>query len=363
MLRENLRDFLRSVLRSVGTRQRTLELLKTLTLVLPLTVLIWIYAERAQTSTEKASVFFDVTSSDPDQWATVTDPVNTPVTVELNGPRAKVDALKNELERISADRRLRVPLTAKFPSGSEPPVSVVGLFNNFVNVRNSGVTVTSATPATVKVKIDPLVPVNKPVRLPDDMPASLRNAIRNLVIEPATVEVRGPQTELDKIDSIPLDLTRFYAKIAQSPQGPQKLTDVPLSLPRGGPRLTSTPASIASVRFDVSANETEYVIPSLPIVVQMPLPMNGKVTVTPREKTVTNVKVRGPSDQVDKLRPQGTAAPQVVPTAVLAIRPEDVNALTTPQREVEVINLPPGVQVIGDKRLIEFTVKDIASPE
>lgn len=355
MLREHLRDFFRSIWRSVGTRQKTLELLKTMTLVVPLTVLIWIYAERAQTSTEKATIFFNVTTGAPDQWASLVDD-RAPVTVELSGSRSKVDALKSELERISSERRLYVALNAAYASGTSPEVTVADLLNNYPSVRASGVTVTSASPPTVRIRLEEL----KSPEIRVVVPEKLRGKLQNVVIDPPVVRVRGPQSVVDGIDSISLDLATLEPKVTP---GPQKLTNVPLTLPQNEVRLTVSPATIASVRFDVAGNEAEYVIPSLPIVVQLPLPLNGKVTVTPREKTVTNVKVRGPSDQIDKLRAVGTAAPQIVPTAVLAIKPEDVNALSAQQREVEVISLPPGVQVIGEKKTIEFTVKDNASPE
>src|SRR6476660_7334704 len=72
--------------------------LKELVPVTLLTVLIWIYAVNEQIYTEPSQpVPIRLTSSEPNRSVAIEGAGNETVTVDLKGPRAKVDAVKQAL--------------------------------------------------------------------------------------------------------------------------------------------------------------------------------------------------------------------------------------------------------------------------
>ena len=77
---------------------RTLDVLRTLAWVVPLTLLIWIYAERAQSTTITGVTFpIEVKISSQSKVVSVLKPSDKNVVAELSGPRHKLDRLRELL--------------------------------------------------------------------------------------------------------------------------------------------------------------------------------------------------------------------------------------------------------------------------
>src|SRR3982751_5576817 len=85
--------------RYLPARDSILGFLKTLVWVAPLTLLIWVYAEREQNVTQSGIIVpIDVRTSDPNRIVTLRGPADKNVVLELFGPRAKVDHIRDFLK-------------------------------------------------------------------------------------------------------------------------------------------------------------------------------------------------------------------------------------------------------------------------
>ena len=79
------------------SRDRLISFLKTLVWVAPLTLLIWVYAEREQVwTTENESIPFELVSSDPTRIVSLKG-VDKNLMVDLQGPRARVEEVLEKL--------------------------------------------------------------------------------------------------------------------------------------------------------------------------------------------------------------------------------------------------------------------------
>src|SRR5438874_2507390 len=84
------------------TREAVISNLKTLAWVVPLTLLIWIYAEREQVASMKdVAVPFDLVSVDPNAVVSVRSPADKNLILELQGPQARLQDVLAKLQRGS----------------------------------------------------------------------------------------------------------------------------------------------------------------------------------------------------------------------------------------------------------------------
>src|SRR5947208_9024563 len=80
------------------TREHLIEGAKNLAWVGPLTLLIWVWAEREQTQEIGLNdVPVQVTSSDPSRYIEFAQPVQNKVTLRLKGPQATLDRVRERL--------------------------------------------------------------------------------------------------------------------------------------------------------------------------------------------------------------------------------------------------------------------------
>src|SRR5580765_6069993 len=80
------------------TRENIVSNLKTLAWVVPLTLLIWIWAEREQVQPAKdVAVPFELTSGDPNRVVSLKGAQDSNLVLELAGPQARLQELLNKL--------------------------------------------------------------------------------------------------------------------------------------------------------------------------------------------------------------------------------------------------------------------------
>src|SRR3982751_2273948 len=81
--------------REAFSKQQLIEGVKAFLWVAPLTILIWIYAEREQLATQKNfPIPVEVRSSDPRQVIEIVSPLDGTVRADLVGPRAQLDRVR-----------------------------------------------------------------------------------------------------------------------------------------------------------------------------------------------------------------------------------------------------------------------------
>ncbi|HEX8323288.1 MAG TPA: hypothetical protein VF595_05180 [Tepidisphaeraceae bacterium] len=325
----------------------------TMLIVIPLTLLIWVYAERAQNRDGSVQTLLGVTIADPKLTATIVDPVESPVTIELNGPQGQIDRLKSTIEATVIDRRLRVALTpADYGLGENKSLDLARLLNANPLFADSGVLVTKTTPAQVRVTVDQLVTREARVAVPTEAFV----ALLNVSFDPPRVKVSGPMqaiaSQFGGADpTVTVDLSSL-AK-AQRSAGPQR-QEMPLT-PARDSRITYTPARV-QMNFEIGSTIEEFTIPSVGILVVRPVSEDGASRVVIRgSPVIPNVQVRGPGPMIAKYKGD---APEATLKAILEV----TNALAGQnelRKEVKFPLLLPGVEVISGPYEVIFDVREL----
>src|SRR5438477_4433687 len=104
--------------REAFTRDKVISNLKTLAWVIPLTLLIWVYAEREQVAPYKDEPLpFQLVSVDPTRVITLKPNQDNNLIVDLEGPQARVQQLLQQLRGGLAPQGIRLEVdTSLAPS-------------------------------------------------------------------------------------------------------------------------------------------------------------------------------------------------------------------------------------------------------
>jgi hypothetical protein len=306
----------RSWARRSVARERVFGGLRTLLWVAPLTVLIWVYAEREQAvSVPNVRVGIEVTSNDPSTIVTLAPGVQPWLTATLFGPRAQLDVARERVEYGGNNPPVRMEVSPKLGTGRQRvPANRIANDPRFVT---NGITVTNAAPDWIDVVIDPIV--ERDVKVSAE-PEFLRNTLSPPTFDPPTVKVRGPEQVLADAERqgklvvyASLDRPDIVGVLGQTDQASVTVKDVKVYLPlkeknvtvAGNPSVTATvvPARPAEKTFDFVSVEEIW-----------PTGMADEFKVT-HDRTVKNVTVVGPRDKIDRLKDPPTARFRIPPDA------------------------------------------------
>lgn len=345
------------------SRERLADYLRTLLWVAPLTLLIWLYAEREQIATvSDVPVRFDVEANGLRQVATVVRPADRTVVVTLEGPRVRLDSLRTRLAGDSPQSVITIDLPPDVPLGTASR-SVVEELNRQSLFRFNGVKVVSAAPAQFVVEVDELA-TKELVVVADPSVTGLEGLP---VFDPPTVKLTGPKSVLERIteeDAAGRPAVRAALPALRSP-GEHVNVEVGLLMPAvvsesvDISRFSLQPERVRAT-FRVRQADVVLTLPSVPI---FPLaPQTLLDTYRPVfEPTLPNVTVIGPRDVIESLR-NGTAGR--MPRAILELSRDDLPPGRPRMRQVR-FDLPEGVRVSPEdaRREVEFTLVPRQRPE
>lgn len=280
--------------------EQFLSFLKTLVWVAPLTLLIWIYAEREQNVIVPGITFpVDVRTTDHNRIVTLRRPADKNIIVELSGPRANVDRVRDLLQpkpdgppvQVYVDPQLR-------PPGHE--LLTVAQINNHPIFKNNGVTVKSAQPPYLSVDIDTYEEREVPVRPPPDLASLLGEQTR---FAPDTVKIRAPKQFVDQAEESKRPLVA-YADIGKRDElrtktGVQRLEGVGVYWIHRE-NVTVTPSTVTAT-LDIKQRDVEWTIPSVTIFKETPAGFEKDFEVK-YDPQITSVAVTGPPEQIDVLK-------------------------------------------------------------
>ena len=338
VLRGIRRNF-RSSMRNAMTREQMVSSAKSLAWIAPLTILIWVYAEREQIRpSELQAIRFTVRTNDPTMVVTVLNPTEPTITAQLRGPQQAIEQVIRELQPGGGSEGA-VLIAPSVTGEQDIPTRTI---RDAALFRDAGIEVYEESPPTLKIRVDKLVDVDVEVQPPQGMG---ENFTAPPQFEPRTVKINGPESVLKSLSendalTVVAELQRFTS--IRTP-GRQVLQDVPLSLPealRGQPNVKVLPNTVVAT-VDVKNAERETQIEAIPIWPLYPPEMPGKFEAKLDANFVYNVFVVGPADQIERIR-NGTAEPS--PKAILEIAPEDATKPNVPPKRVR-IELPEGVRV------------------
>jgi hypothetical protein len=343
--------------KSSVARERLLDFARTMAWVVPLTLLIWIWAEREQlvTTPNPVSIPVSIRTNTPNVIVSLVDPSDRNVMAQLNGPRKGLDDAMKIISRPGEGDRIYIDVDGNVPPGKNYPVSADRIAQNPI-FASRGITVLNATPSTLTYRVQKVVTEKIPIQLPP----SITNLDGPATFEPDAVTVRGPDDLLKELKArnqwvVYADLTgRESLKVP----GPQEEQAVPLTVPASDPDITFTPATV-KVKFKVRQAEERYTYPSMPIWIDAPsiLAERGYKVVLSGSPNLTNVRLVGTPDLIAALR-DGTLKPK--PKAHVEASTEDLPVNTPRTRDVK-YELPAGITVAPEdaRRSVEFRLQEI----
>ena len=323
--------------------ERLREFGKTLTLVAPLTLLIWIWAEREQTvgskeNPEKQTFQLAVQPTGVGRAVSLAAGQNNTITVGFSGPRVGSDGMKAALLDHPEDRVMKIDVPDTYEPGSEYRVTIdPTLLNKQKIFSDNGLYVFAAEPAFVQVFVDRQVEREVPVTLPPE----LSEGVASMQCDPSTVKITGPERLIKQLDvSGALKAEIDIASLAELRKNPGKpLEKIPLRPIENAPGVKFSTSTIARATLTLSQEE-QGDLPFLVVNVSKPQFLNVVVNVTP--ETLKNVRVIGPSDVLKQLHDE-----KIVPKpyAELLILREDIGSKGA-TRVPTIRELPPGVRVV-----------------
>jgi hypothetical protein len=320
--------------RDTFSREQLVAAVKQLAWVAPLTILIWVYAEREQQTTD-ADVRFpvEVHSNDPNVYVRLSEPGDGYAAADFTGPRSRLEKLRRTLGPGMVPVRFEMPADRKIGDHQFPLTAVVSR-----DPRFEGVTISKGVPRNVTVQLDSFSEESLPVEIRKED----REVFEEVVVNPPAVKVRMPKRARDATKNLAayVDLSA----LDRTPGRKSNISGVRVVLsgvPDGQPGVTIEPKTV-SVSLTVRQPDQEFPLgsASLPIQVAGPTAITDNTVVKFDPRALNNVVLVGPSEVIRRFKSEG-------PTGIgayVTLDQEDVSAGGAPQKEVW-FRLPVGVKV------------------
>ena len=332
------------------SRDRVVSFLKTLVWVAPLTLLIWIYAEREQVSSKENEVIpFELVSSDATRIATLKGGDRN-LLVDLQGPRARLEVVLEKLRGGSFPQGIQIKVDPALTPNAEHDVLTKPLLEREAIFRDNGITVQRVQPSRLRVTVDRQIEVDARVVAPSDV----TNLLPATSFIPATVKVRGPEALLKK-GGQPVVYALIAGMDALKTPGEKRVAGIPIELPAElrDERVAVVPNEVEAT-LHVRQSDDQYTYDSITVQAIVPRGLETRYTLE-YSASLANVTVVGPKEQIDQLRRTGDK-----PLAVFRVTDKD--AIKDPSdkrtRAVEYLSrgLPPDVRVSpkDEGRTVDF---------
>lgn len=343
---------IRRWMRGQFTHERVVPALKTFGWVAPLTLLIWVYAEREQvTKTENPMpIPIEVTSADPTRIVTLLRPTEPVILADLEGPRSELEALRSELSGARDAQTVEIPVGNR--SIGKHEVTTAALLGNNWRLTSRGIRVVNCQPPILVIAVDEYEEEEVPVVVPP----SVTNLAAPAVFSPATIRLRAPSEEIDRIRADgPL---QAFADIERFPElntpGNHTLSTVRVFIPGlRGEHVSINPGSVRAT-LEVRDQDQTARLPYLVVHQVVPPNLLKEYRIEAPEQ-VFNVEVVGPPDKIELLE---KLEYEPKPKALLEISRDDATGQPR-RRRLRIIDLPQGVSEVTaqevDFRLIRIT--------
>jgi len=273
--------------------------LRSLLWVVPLTVLIWVYAEREQVTTLTNVTINVAPPASPTGLLIRFAPgaIHT-IHADLKGPQSSAEEAKEILETSPISLDLERDLTP-----GDHSIDIANVLNKDSRMIAKGTEVRNCVPAEVTVTVEKVRPVTLDVKVkPEDA-----KGLPLLVFTPAKVKLNIPEGEYQKAETdnrlyVVPNLKPFADKLAQG--GHQDLLNIAL-LPGFEDPLNAVTISPATVNatFDSNTTEIRIVRNAFPVwPTPPPTPRADEYKAIPNPERIDNVTIIGPQDKIEKLQ-------------------------------------------------------------
>ncbi len=321
--------------------------MKSLAWVAPLSVLIWIYAEREQVATNIPLTFsVQVRSLDPSRIARLADPADGKLRGDFSGPQGGMEQLREGLE---SGTPVHIELGDGELTPGPHPILSTRINQDPLLVKN-GISVSNCSPRELAIFVDTLEEVTLDVQPPPDA----KNIVGAPTFEPRKVKVVGPHTALanarlhGKLVAV-ADLESIHQSLDP---GTHDLPAVSVSVPISDPSVSVVPSNVVA-HYEVKRSDATYTIPAIPVWVIYPPGMEDKYKAQ-YEPFLANVTLIGPEEQIRAMRDPSF---EPKPKAMFEVKPDDVAGDGSHERRLRFdLPFPQLVHVSPDdeKRTVSF---------
>jgi hypothetical protein len=322
--------------------------LKTFLWVAPLTVLIWIYAEREMLAIElgvQAQV--QVQLSNPAERILIGVVEQPSISLDLKGPRASLDAVRDQL---FSGRKLELLVTedAEF----DGTISVADRIGRNELLTKNAVSVIAARPPSLHVRVESkfLVPVPITIR-PTQQP------VGTVVFDPEKVTVTGPRSVLSDPNVrsrlvVYADMAKFVGK---APGHYDETVKLDLKEPIENVALESK-TSHATVVIRTAAEGTKFTFPVKVAIPALTIKQD-KYRIDPKEVTLPNVEVSGPAASIQLMNDSKFSFLVIADLPPDKIAGRGERTISIPLK-AENYRVPADVTVTNPDREITVTISD-----
>lgn len=305
--------------RETFARDQMLAGLKQLAWVAPLTVLIWVYAERAQLEPANDVRFaVEVHSSNPKVAVRLKEPADGYISVDLMAARNRLDDIRRELG--PRDKAVRFEANVNLREGEHQiPVSAVVTREP----RFEGLSIRGSEPSHIIVVVDPIVEETVKVEVREEDKA----LFDQISLDPPTVKVRMPKAERAELTKTTMGRLVAHADLTalrnQPPGRKANLSGVRVALEGapadGGASIAIEPPTLAA-SLTVKERAKTFTIPELPIDESIANRLHDDVRVEIRPLVLFDVVISGTPEVIDEVKLNDAEGV----TAQVRIAPEDI---------------------------------------
>jgi hypothetical protein len=329
-----------SIRRFFSSREKVTEQIKTMLWVIPITLVIWVYAEREQVVVPVAPNV----SAVPITLRIADNLTFEPLGVGDTGPMVSLQLTgpQQALERVRELLTTRIPHGLTIDMGTLPvsnsePVNLLDHIANQEVFKSNCVSVMKVTPENIYVRVERKIKKDLPVLIPPE----IDTLTSDTHFTPPVVTVSGPESLLGADCKVYANLTP--SQVPKKP-GSYALPAISLKLPNS--KLQTDPPQVSG-NLVVRDADVTFDIPRMYIYTKSPATMKNYVVLS-NDGTIDDTHVTGPADKI-KLLQDGTFTPE----ADLVVLPSDP-AGSKPLIYV----LPEGVTVVADdlRRQVDFTL-------
>ena len=308
----------------------------TITLI---ALMVWLYAEGATRKAHRVPA--NITFVAPAGQQLIIEPNRQFVTV-------MVRCASSQLEQVRAvfdDVTIEVTDATR-----QPERNLLRMLNTHEKVVRMGVTVESADPETLSLKVERLE--QRPMRIELVTPPELELA-GPATFDRQSAEVTLPATYASQLEDFKLQARLDANALAGVVPGVPQDREIAVALPpamASWSHVTFAPAKVV-VKFTVKKKEEELTVNLIPVRLDIAptLIRQYLVEVDPDSLSLRDVKIKGPSDAIARIR-EG----KVKPEGFLRLEPEDLEKKI--ESKLPELRLPPGVTVDATLPLIKLKV-------
>ncbi len=328
---------------------RALDHVKTLLWVVPLTLLIWVYAEREQLAPHTARIPIRIRNTAEDRVVTVLSPKDLMVDVDVKAPRASIDAFRSDLLAGKIQPPV-IELGSDLPFGDAYELDISERLSKNELLTSRALNVQQVRPS---LKISVEAKESRKVRVvgrPGDKVAG------KVDFEPDAVLMEGPANLIRSLGPDQLVAEANLSELGRTVKPGLHEKSVPVAPPASLTGVTIKPQQVLA-KMKIEEIKPQQL--TLRIDVRMPalalrdVLSQKNIPVFPEPSRLQNVLVTGPPEAIDRIRKDEFEA-----AVIVYLTEEDLKAPGDKERRLSKQDylLPEGVEVTNPDQLITFKV-------